>query len=150
MGQRVPPMIPLPPTCSKAPPGWSCTRLRGHVGPCAAWRETEGDRLRASVASARRVAFRRRFDAVLLTVLAFSTLLPFASEPLGFDPPSPWIVLAVGVLNFFAGKEAAGRLYEWARVSLREKMEVTGSGNGATAFTAARKLLGNCVASRRP
>ena len=23
--------------CTKPPPGWRCTRERGHEGPCAAW-----------------------------------------------------------------------------------------------------------------
>ena len=26
-----------PPSCTKAPKGWYCTRDEGHDGPCAAW-----------------------------------------------------------------------------------------------------------------
>ncbi len=30
-------MSDLAPTCDRPPAGWSCSRARGHDGPCAAW-----------------------------------------------------------------------------------------------------------------
>lgn len=28
---------PPPGDCDRAPPGWFCSRDKGHAGPCAAW-----------------------------------------------------------------------------------------------------------------
>lgn len=39
------PAQPAPerPTCEVPPPGWYCTRAKGHEGPCAAWLRDEAD-----------------------------------------------------------------------------------------------------------